>query len=128
MKNRKVTITLAGVLVAFSPPLYGVLCGLEAADNTEIWQSIAGCPTSACYVYTFVGDLYCATGPAYAFCKMINDEGFNCHTDGEKHSRSGSCVWTGSGWSCNPGTTTTIIPAQVVVPCISGYDAEICPG
>jgi len=120
------TLTILAVLAARA---VSVQCGVLPKDTENATdKDVSNCP-AGCAILVADKATYCmalSANPAY--CSMLNWDGTSCKQDAWVLAYPGTCSRIGSAWFCTqvPGAPTSG-PGVSPEPCLSGYDAELCP-
>ena len=128
--------TILGVTLAFltvlAPRAANIQCGKlpkDVNDYQYMDKDVKDCPTSCTVNYYDKATLCTEPSVDYAYCSMTDWDGSSCEQDAWVKKYPGTCFLIGSSWNCQqiPGAPPTTGPGKSPVPCLSGYDAEICP-
>lgn len=103
----------------------------EIKDYQYSEKDVSDCPTSCTVNYYDIATFCFQPAVSYAYCSMTDWDGSLCYQAAWVRKYPGKCYRGIDGsWQCQqtPGQPPTVGPGQSPEPCLSGYDAELCPG
>ena len=127
--TKRIILGTAPVLLTLLARAATITCGILPTGSPSSGSDTSPCPGN-CTVSTYSTGQECGTPAAStAYCSMTDWDGSYCYDPGVVTVYPGSCIGSAGNWACVivPGGTPTVGPGNCPVPCLSGYDAELCP-